>query len=139
MAAFAVNPLVEVVGLAARLCRPAAAALCAMLNAVFSSSGEPMHDHTTIRAWKDADYRQMLSAEDAAAAQSPAGTIELDDGDLGDIAGGTAAVTQTTICGTSLGCVTVITLALSKNISCGACTASLWSGTCYASSVGCCP
>jgi mersacidin/lichenicidin family type 2 lantibiotic len=46
-----------------------------------------MHDHATIRAWKDADYRQMLSAEDAAAAQSPAGTIELDDGDLGDIAG----------------------------------------------------
>ena len=72
-----------------------------------------MHDHATIRAWKDADYRQMLSAEDAAAAQSPAGTIELDDGDLGDIAGGTAAVTQTTICGTSLGCVTVITLAQS--------------------------
>ena len=98
-----------------------------------------MHDHATIRAWKDADYRQMLSAEDAADAQSPAGTIELDDGDLGDVAGGTAAVTQTTICGTSLGCVTVITLALSKNISCGACTASLWSGTCYASSVGCCP
>ncbi len=27
-----------------------------------------MHDHATIRAWKDADYRQMLSAEDAAAA-----------------------------------------------------------------------
>ena len=96
-----------------------------------------MHDHATIRAWKDADYRQMLSADDAAA-QSPAGTIELDDGDLGEVAGG-AVVTQTTLCGTSLGCVTVITLAISKNISCGACNATLWSGTCYASSVGCCP
>ena len=98
-----------------------------------------MHDHTTIRAWKDADYRQMLSADDAAATRSPAGTIELDDGDLGDVAGGTAALTQTGICGTSLGCVTVVTIAISKNISCGACTSTLWSGTCYASSVGCCP
>ena len=98
-----------------------------------------MYDPATIRAWKDTEYRQMLSAEDAAAAHSPAGTIELDDGDLGDVAGGTAGLTQTGICGTSLGCVTVITIAVSKNISCGACSATLWSGTCYASSVGCCP
>ncbi len=97
-----------------------------------------MHDHATIRAWKDADYRQMLSADDAAAAQSPAGSIELDDVDLGEVAGGSVP-TQTTICGTSLACITVITIAVSKNISCGACNATLWSGTCYASSVGCCP
>jgi len=91
-----------------------------------------MHDHTTIRAWKDADYRQTLPAEDAAATQSPAGTIELDDADLGDVAGGTAAgLTQTGICGTSMACVTVV--------SCGACAATLWSGTCAVSSVGCCP
>ncbi len=99
-----------------------------------------MHDHTTIRAWKDADYRQALSAEDTAATQSPAGTIELDDADLGDVAGGTAAgLTQTGICGTSMACVTVVTIAISKNISCGACVATLWSGTCAVSSVGCCP
>lgn len=97
-----------------------------------------MHDNATIRAWKDAAYRQMLSADDAVSAQSPAGTIELDDGDLGEVAGGTV-ITQTTVCGTSLACVTVITIAVSKNVSCGACTATLWSGTCYASSVGCCP
>ena len=90
-----------------------------------------MHDHATIRAWKDADYRRMLSADDAAAAQSPAGTIELDDLDLGDVAGGSMPITQTTICGTSLGCVTVVTIAVSKNISCGACDASLWSGSCW--------
>ena len=36
-----------------------------------------MHDHATIRAWKDADYRQMLSAEDAAAAQSPQAPFSL--------------------------------------------------------------
>ena len=99
-----------------------------------------MHDHTTVRAWKDAAYRQSLSAEDAAATQSPAGTIELDDADLGDVAGGTAAgLTQTGICGTSMACVTVVTIAISKNISCGACAATLWSGTCAVSSVGCCP
>jgi hypothetical protein len=80
----------------------------------------------------------MLSADDAAAAQSPAGSIELDDVDLGEVAGGSVP-TQTTICGTSVACITVITIAVSKNISCGACNATLWSGTCYASSVGCCP
>ncbi len=98
-----------------------------------------MHDHATIRAWKDADYREALSAEDAVAAQSPAGTIELDDGDLGEVAGGSAPLTQTSICGTSLPCVTAVSIAVSKNISCGACDTTLWSGSCYASSVGCCP
>jgi hypothetical protein len=81
----------------------------------------------------------MLSVENATAPESPAGSIELDDAELGDVAGGTAALTQTGICGTTVGCLTVITIAISKNISCGACNTTLWSGTCYASSVGCCP
>jgi len=98
----------------------------------------PMHDHATIRAWKDAAYRETLGAEGAAAVPSPAGSIELDDIDLGEVAGG-APLTETSICGTTLGCVTVVTIAISKNISCGACDTTLWSGSCYASSVGCCP
>ena len=97
-----------------------------------------MHDQATIRAWKDADYREMPDAEGVAAIQSPAGSIELDDIDLGEVAAG-APLTETSICGTTLGCVTVVTIAISKNISCGACDTTLWSGSCYASSVGCCP
>lgn len=97
-----------------------------------------MHYNTTIRAWKDADYRETLSAANIAAVPSPAGTIDLEDDDLGEVAGG-APITETTICGTTLGCVVVISIAVSKNISCGSCETTLWSGSCYASSVGCCP
>jgi len=100
-----------------------------------------MTHQLTIRAWKDERYRQTLAPEDQAALPiSPVGTIELDDTDLGDVAGGEMAqVTQTTICGTGLGCLTVVVIAISKNISCGACDTTLWSGSCYASSIGCCP
>lgn len=98
-----------------------------------------MYDHATIRAWKDPDYRETLDADSAAGVQSPAGSIELDDIDLGEVAGGAPGLTETSICGTTLGCVTVVTIAISKNISCGACDTTLWSGSCYASSVGCCP
>ena len=97
-----------------------------------------MHDHMTIRAWKDADYRQTLSPADPAVASSPAGTIDLDDDDLGEAAGG-AVITETSICATTLGCAAVISIAVSKNISCGACDTTLWSGSCAVSSIGCCP
>lgn len=97
-----------------------------------------MHYNRTIRAWKDADYRETLSAANVAAAPSPAGTIDLDDDDLGEAAG-SAPLTETTICGTTLGCVVVISIAVSKNISCGSCETTLWSGSCAVSSVGCCP
>jgi mersacidin/lichenicidin family type 2 lantibiotic len=100
-----------------------------------------MTHQVTIRAWKDERYRQTLAPEDQAALPiSPVGPIDLDDADLGDVAGGyVEQLTQTTICGTGLGCLTVVVIAISKNISCGACDTTLWSGTCYASSVGCCP
>jgi len=100
-----------------------------------------MADHHTIRAWKDESYRLTLDPEARSAVpESPAGTIELSDADLGEVAGGSQLlVTQTTICITSLACVTVATIAISQNISCGACDHTLWSGSCWASSVGCCP
>jgi mersacidin/lichenicidin family type 2 lantibiotic len=100
-----------------------------------------MTQQLTIRAWKDERYRQTLAPEDQAAlAISPVGPIDLDDADLGEVVGGEMAdLTQTTICGTGLGCFTVVVIAVSKNISCGACDATLWSGSCYVSSVGCCP
>jgi mersacidin/lichenicidin family type 2 lantibiotic len=100
-----------------------------------------MVDHPTIRAWKEEDYCLTLDpGVRAEVPPSPAGAIELSDADLGEAAGGIVeAVTQTTICATGLGCLTVITIAISKNISCGACDTTLWSGTCWVSSVGCCP
>jgi mersacidin/lichenicidin family type 2 lantibiotic len=100
-----------------------------------------MADHPTIRAWKDEEYCLTLDpGARAALPPSPAGTIELADDDLGDVAGGDVEqITQTSICGTGLACLTVISIAISKNISCGACDTTLWSGTCWASSIGCCP
>ncbi len=42
-----------------------------------------------IRAWKDADYRESLSAEERAALpELPVGLVELDDADLGKVVGG---------------------------------------------------
>ena len=100
-----------------------------------------MADHHTIRAWKDENYRLTLDPEARLALSvSPVGTIELSDTDLGDLAGGVVMpITQTTVCLTTLPCFTVATIAISQNISCGACDTTLWSGTCYASSIGCCP
>jgi mersacidin/lichenicidin family type 2 lantibiotic len=100
-----------------------------------------MTHHPIIRAWKDEGYRLALDTpEQATLPASPAGTIELDDADLGDVAGGDAeAITVGTICVTSFACATVISIAISRNISCGACDTTLWSGTCAVSSIGCCP
>jgi mersacidin/lichenicidin family type 2 lantibiotic len=100
-----------------------------------------MIDHSAVRVWKDQDYRLTLDPDERATVPaSPVGSIELEDVDLGDVAGGDIAIlTQTTVCVTSLACVTVATIAISKNISCGACDQTLWSGTCAVSSIGCCP
>lgn len=99
-----------------------------------------MDSRTTIRAWKDEAFRLTLSdAEQALLPASPAGAIELADTDLGDAAGGEAGLTETSICGTSWYCATVASIAISKNISCGACPTTMWSGSCAFSSIGCCP
>lgn len=50
-----------------------------------------------IRAWKDEDYRNSLSADELAGLpENPAGMIELTDGDLGKATGG--AITVTAAC-----------------------------------------
>ena len=98
-----------------------------------------MGDHRTIRAWKDVDFRESLDDEEVGGvAPSPVGTIELADEDLGDAAGGNVAITVTTICTTSMPCATGIIVTISNQISCGVCETTLWHGTCYASSIGCC-
>ncbi len=58
-----------------------------------------------IRAWKDEDYRQSLS--EAARAQlpgHPAGLIELDDANLGLVAGGLRAGTHSTVTQNNICC-----------------------------------
>src|SRR5262245_41920704 len=102
--------------------------------------GVAMGDLTTIRAWKDLDFRASLGdASGVEVADSPVGTIELADEDLGDTAGGMIyAATQTSICATTTGCATAILVAISNTLSCGACDTTLWHGSCSASSIGCC-
>jgi len=98
-----------------------------------------MGDSCTTRAWKDIEYRASLGDEAEGLAPSPVGTIELDDEDLGETAGGAVAIlTQTGICTTSLPCAGAILVTLSNQVSCGACDTTLWHGTCAASSIGCC-
>ena len=52
-----------------------------------------MSSHKTIRAWKDLDYRESLTAEERAALPNhPAGLIDLTDAELGEVTGGLDAV-----------------------------------------------
>lgn len=52
-----------------------------------------------IRAWKDRDYRESLSAEERAALpEHPTGIAELDDAALHSIAGGCVLTTIATSC-----------------------------------------
>jgi mersacidin/lichenicidin family type 2 lantibiotic len=85
-----------------------------------------MSRRRTIRAWKDPAFRKRLgAAELAAMPANPAGTIDLDDADLGVVAGGfetTATVcecTPLTLCPSSstmcVCCPTVLT------VMCGGC------------------
>ena len=67
-----------------------------------------------IRAWKDAEYRQSLSAAELAMMPAhPAGLIQLTDDDLESIAGGrpklTEGVCRTVVaCPTGTGCMTFV-------------------------------
>ena len=98
-----------------------------------------MGNHRTVRAWKDLDFRASLDPNEAGhLPESPVGDIELADADLGDAAGGMVPISQTSICGTSLPCLTVVAAGISSQISCGSCSESLWHGTCGFSSIGCC-
>jgi mersacidin/lichenicidin family type 2 lantibiotic len=46
-----------------------------------------------VRAWKDEEYRDSLSAEERAALPAnPAGMIELGDADLGQVTGGSLSI-----------------------------------------------
>jgi mersacidin/lichenicidin family type 2 lantibiotic len=50
-----------------------------------------MSNNNIIRAWKDPVYRNSLSeAERAVLPANPAGSIEISDADLGNVAGGLA-------------------------------------------------
>jgi mersacidin/lichenicidin family type 2 lantibiotic len=71
----------------------------------------PIH---IIRAWKDAEYRQSLSAAELAMIPAhPAGLVELTNDDLASIAGGrvklTDGVCKTVVaCPTGTGCMTLV-------------------------------
>ncbi|HEY7124230.1 MAG TPA: mersacidin/lichenicidin family type 2 lantibiotic [Ktedonobacterales bacterium] len=56
-----------------------------------------------VRAWKDAEYRQSLSAEEQTLLpEHPAGAIELPDEDLAQVAGGASTIVPgTMLCCTS--------------------------------------
>ena len=85
-----------------------------------------MNSDEIIRAWKDEEYRLGLSdARLSALPQNPVGLIELNDEDLGDVAGGTAGICETII----------ISLLVSGLLEC---KDSILHGTCSAFSVGCC-
>lgn len=59
-----------------------------------------------IRAWKDAEYRQSLSAAELAMLPAhPAGLIELTNDDLESVAGGATKLTEG-VCKTIAGCPT---------------------------------
>ncbi len=56
-----------------------------------------------IRAWKDADYRESLSAEERAALpEHPSGLISLSDADLAAVAGATVVVSDCDACQLSI-------------------------------------
>ncbi len=58
-----------------------------------------------IRAWKDEDYRRSLSeAERAQLPTHPAGLIEIDDTDLGLVAGGMRPNTHSTVTSNDICC-----------------------------------
>ena len=62
-----------------------------------------MSTRNIIRAWKDAAWRNTLSAaERAALPQNPAGSVEISDEDLGKVAGGRPALSEW--CPTFTGC-----------------------------------
>jgi mersacidin/lichenicidin family type 2 lantibiotic len=86
-----------------------------------------MSDIDIIRAWKDEDYRNSLSPEQRALLpENPAGMVELEDGELAGIEGGT-----------SIPCISAVT-AVTKLLTCSVNCNTVFQGTCGAWSVGCC-
>ena len=58
-----------------------------------------MSTNNIVRAWRDPAYRNSLSeSERKALPPNPAGSIELSDADLGQVAGGLTVFTCTVIC-----------------------------------------
>jgi mersacidin/lichenicidin family type 2 lantibiotic len=86
-----------------------------------------------IRAWKDAEYRRSLTAEELAALpENPAGMIELTDEDLGGISG---AADPVVVAGTGIfdwGCTVVSCLTCGPRSCLGVCTANCSVITCPA-------
>jgi mersacidin/lichenicidin family type 2 lantibiotic len=64
-----------------------------------------MKPEQIIKAWKDPTYRASLSAEERAQLpENPAGTVELDDAQLGDISGAgkkSVLCTDASLCGSA--------------------------------------
>ena len=87
-----------------------------------------MSDIDIIRAWKDEAYRNSLTDEQRASLPpNPAGKIELTDGELGAVAGGTDAMTELSRTGSGL------TMGCCSNVA-HECGFSWYLGT-----YGCCP
>ncbi len=69
-----------------------------------------MTNNDIIRAWKDAEYRKSLSAEELALVpESPVGQVELTEADLTQVSGGTTVITvcsvlacQSVACGSAV-------------------------------------
>ncbi|HCT58976.1 MAG TPA: mersacidin/lichenicidin family type 2 lantibiotic [Gemmatimonas aurantiaca] len=84
-----------------------------------------------VRAWKDPHFRDGLS-EDARAAlpDHPAGSMEGADAALGNLSarGGEASITGG-FCWDQA----------TKMLSVAGCDHTLWHGSCWASTIGCCP
>ncbi|MEU7137048.1 mersacidin/lichenicidin family type 2 lantibiotic [Streptomyces sp. NPDC046261] len=87
------------------------------------------------RAWKDAAYRESLTAEERAALPAnPAGVVELDDQDLMELSGGTTG----TLCVT----VTLVTVSqcATSHFGCATVNKTVCNGTCAVGGTkGCCP
>lgn len=84
-----------------------------------------MSNDQIIRAWKDASFRNSLSADELAEVPTnPAGIVDISDQDLEEAVGATSWP-----CG----------LFTSVAYSCApACGSSMWDGTCNIASIGCC-
>ncbi|MEU5052266.1 mersacidin/lichenicidin family type 2 lantibiotic [Streptomyces sp. NPDC021096] len=83
------------------------------------------------RAWKDAAYRESLTAEERAALPAnPAGVVELDDQDLMELGGGT----------TGLPCAVTISICATSAYGCMTVNKTVCNGTCASGGTsGCCP
>lgn len=87
-----------------------------------------MSSDITVRAWKDPHFREELSADIRASLPThPAGVMNHAE-DIESYGGGGDMITER-------GCLDVLT----KMFSCVGCEHTLWHGSCWASTIGCCP